>query len=54
METLSCVTCAGLADTITVEPHPLIKRAKDIGSAAVMLTLFGAALTWIVLLWPVA
>ena len=43
-----------LADTVTIEPHPLIKRAKDIGSAAVMLTLFGAALTWIVLLWPVA
>ena len=43
-----------LADTITTEPHPMIKRAKDIGSAAVMLTLIGAVLTWTVLLWPVA
>src|SRR5690606_6777240 len=32
-----------LADTITLEDHPLIGRAKDLGSAAVMLSiLFGA------------
>jgi diacylglycerol kinase (ATP) len=41
-----------VADTITVEPHPLIERAKDLGSAAVLLTLIGAGLTWLVLLWP--
>lgn len=41
-----------LADRISVEPHPLIKRAKDMGSAAVMLTLGAAVATWAVLLWP--
>ena len=41
-----------LADSISVEPHPLMKRAKDMGSAAVMLTLLAAVATWAVLLWP--
>ncbi|MEW6707303.1 MAG: diacylglycerol kinase [Pseudomonadota bacterium] len=35
-----------LADTITTENHPLIKRAKDMGSAAVLLSILGAAATW--------
>lgn len=39
-----------LADTITLEHHPLIGRAKDLGSAAVMLTLVFGAVTWISLL----
>lgn len=41
-----------LADSISIEAHPLLRRAKDMGSAAVMLTLLAAAGTWAVLLWP--
>lgn len=41
-----------LADTISTEHHPLLGRAKDIGSAAVMLALVFAGLTWLVVLWP--
>ena len=33
-------------DRISFENHRLAKRAKDIGSAAVMLTLLNAALIW--------
>jgi diacylglycerol kinase (ATP) len=36
-----------LADTITVDPHPMIGRAKDLGSAAVLLSLVVAALVWV-------
>jgi len=39
-----------LADAITVEPHPLIGRAKDLGSAAVMLSIVVAAIVWIAVL----
>ena len=35
-----------LADTITLEDHPLIGRAKDLGSAAVMLSILFGALVW--------
>ena len=42
-----------LADSISVEHHPLIGRAKDLGSAAVMCSLLLAALTWAVVFWPV-
>ena len=41
-----------LADTISTERHPLLGRAKDIGSAAVMLVLVFTGLTWMVVLWP--
>ena len=41
-----------LADALTVEPHPLLGRAKDLGSAAVMLCLLFAAVVWAVVLWP--
>lgn len=41
-----------LADAVCVEPHPLIGRAKDIGSAAVMLAIGLAVLTWAVILLP--
>lgn len=41
-----------LCDAVTVEHHPLIGRAKDIASAAVMLCLVFAALVWAVVLWP--
>jgi diacylglycerol kinase len=39
-----------LVDAVSLEAHPLIKRAKDIGSAAMMLSIAGAALVWIVAL----
>ena len=35
-----------VADALTVEPHPLIGRAKDIGSAAVMVMLMFAGMVW--------
>ena len=41
-----------LADAQSTEPHPLLGRAKDLGSAAVMLSLLLVALTWAVALWP--
>ena len=41
-----------LADTISTERHPLLGRAKDIGSAAVMLVLVFTGVTWMVVLWP--
>lgn len=39
-----------LADAITLERHPLIGRAKDLGSAAVMLSIIVAAIVWIAVL----
>ncbi len=36
-----------LADTITLEHHPMIGRAKDLGSAAVMLSILFCALVWL-------
>ena len=41
-----------LADAISVEQRPLLGRAKDIGSAAVMLALLLAAFSWTLALWP--
>jgi diacylglycerol kinase (ATP) len=41
-----------LADTVSVEHHPMLGRAKDLGSAAVMLSLTLATATWLVVLWP--
>lgn len=41
-----------LADAISLERHPLLGRAKDLGSAAVMFTLWLVPLTWGVALWP--
>jgi diacylglycerol kinase (ATP) len=41
-----------LADAVTIERHPLLGRAKDLGSAAVMLSLIFAAAVWAVVLWP--
>ena len=37
-------------DRTSVEHHPLAKRAKDLGSAAVMLSLAVAALVWLLVL----
>lgn len=41
-----------LADAQSVERHPLLGRAKDLGSAAVMLSLIFGAVVWAVALWP--
>jgi diacylglycerol kinase (ATP) len=36
---------------ISTEIHPLSKKAKDIASAAVLLSLINATLIWLVVLW---
>ena len=40
-----------LADTISVDHHPLLGRAKDLGSAAVLLSLGLAAFVWLGVIW---
>jgi diacylglycerol kinase (ATP) len=37
-------------DRISFENHRLAKRAKDIGSAAVMLALVNAAIVWLLII----
>ena len=41
-----------VVDRISLDSHRLSKNAKDFGSAAVMLTLLLAAVTWAVILAP--
>lgn len=41
-------------DRISFDHHDLSKRAKDFGSAAVMLTLLITSLVWIVICAPIA
>ncbi len=41
-----------VVDRVGSEQHPLSKTAKDLGSAAVLLTLLMAAGTWLTVLWP--
>lgn len=41
-----------VADAVSTDHHPLLGRAKDMGSAAVMLSLTLAGVTWAVALWP--
>lgn len=41
-----------LADAVSTDHHPLIGRAKDMGSAAVTLSLVVLVLTWGVVFWP--
>jgi diacylglycerol kinase (ATP) len=41
-----------VVDRVSLERNPLSKTAKDLGSAAVFLTLSLAAATWIVILLP--
>ena len=38
-------------DHISLARHPLAKRAKDMGSAAVFLTILIATVTWLAVLW---
>lgn len=37
-------------DRVSLEQHPLIKRAKDMGSAAVMIALLNVVVVWALLL----
>ena len=39
-------------DRVSLDMHPLAKKAKDMGSAAVLLALANAILIWIMILWP--
>ena len=41
-----------LADAVSIDHHSLLGRAKDLGSAAVMLCLLNVLLVWAVVLWP--
>jgi diacylglycerol kinase (ATP) len=38
-------------DRISLEHHQLAKRAKDIGSAAVFMSLLNVVATWVLVLW---
>ncbi len=40
-----------VVDRVSVELHPLAKRAKDIASAAVFLCLVTAVMVWMLVLW---
>ena len=40
-----------LADTVSLDLHPMLGCAKDMGSAAVMLTLIFGVVVWAVVLW---
>lgn len=42
-----------VVDKASPEKSELAKRAKDMGSAAVLLSLLNAAMVWACLLWPV-
>ena len=39
-----------VVDRVSVEEHALSKRAKDIGSASVMLSILNAAVLWLIVL----
>jgi diacylglycerol kinase (ATP) len=41
-----------LADAVSLQRHPLLGRAKDLGSAAVFVSIALALLTWAVVFWP--
>ena len=41
-----------VVDRVSLEANPLSKNAKDFGSAAVFLTFFLAAATWVVIVFP--
>lgn len=40
-----------LADAVSLQDHPLVGRAKDIGSAAVFVTLLFTGVVWGLMLW---
>jgi len=39
-----------VVDRVSLEQHDLAKRAKDLGSAAVMLSIANAAIVWVLVL----
>lgn len=39
-------------DRVSLEEHPLAKRAKDLGSAAVMMSLVAVGAVWLLVLLP--
>jgi len=41
-----------VVDKASPEKHDLAKRAKDMGSAAVLFSLINAAVVWVCVLWP--
>ena len=41
-----------VVDKASPEKHELAKRAKDMGSAAVLLSLLNAVVVWACILWP--
>lgn len=41
-----------VVDRVSLERHELAGRAKDLGSAAVMIASLCCALTWAICLWP--
>lgn len=41
-----------IADAVSVDHHTLLGRAKDLGSAAVLLSLALAVAVWVIALWP--
>ena len=41
-----------VVDRISLEQHPLAGRAKDIGSAAVLVSLLNVGVVWCLVLWP--
>ncbi len=41
-----------VVDKASPEKHELAKRAKDMGSAAVLFSLLNAAVAWACILWP--
>jgi diacylglycerol kinase (ATP) len=43
-----------VTDRVSLEEHALAKRAKDLGSAAVLLSIVTAAMTWSIVLYSVA
>lgn len=43
-----------VVDRISLDRHELSGRAKDCGSAAVLVALIICAMTWALLLWPIA
>lgn len=44
-------TIEATVDYVSQEVHPLAKRAKDMGSAAVLLSLLNAAIVWLIILF---
>ena len=42
-----------IVDRVSLDYHELAKRAKDIGSAAVMLSMINCAVVWSLVLWDI-